>query len=95
MINNCTKRFDISNLSDERPCCGLKAVGTVPSCHTGKAALSWNNVKFLKFVDKLARLDCFKSWRKYGINVDDGFVDRNNKLSSVLLESKKIDYSGA
>jgi len=49
--------------------------------------LTENNIKFLRVVDKISNLDCFKTWRKQPLNVNQLLMKRNDQAKLVVAEN--------
>jgi len=50
-----------------------------------KIPLSDKNIDFLRIVDRISKLDCFKSWRKELANVDNYLLLHNNEIRQAFL----------
>ena len=69
-------------------------VGSVPMSrkHLADKPLSLANIEFLKWVDRLSVLECFKNWRKSRKqNIDPIVLSLNNNL----VEQSKNKYQKA
>jgi len=65
----------------------------VPLVHSSrlKIPLSDKNIAFLRVVDRIAKLDCFKSWRKEGVNVNNNLLLRNNEVRQEFLSRPVVE----
>lgn len=44
-------------------------------------------------MDRISGLDCFKSWRKEGVNVDNNLLLLNNEVRQEFLRKPVVDYA--